>query len=96
LRHALAFVFFCGALAALVLVRPRWHAKLGPVIAIALITAWRLTMRPSNTRDWQTDVAQVPYAEIEGDRVVIHNFRNFDYVTKTDFRPQWETKTVHL
>jgi hypothetical protein len=70
--------------------------KLGPVIAIALITAWRLTMRPSNTRDWQTDVAQVPYAEIEGDRVVIHNFRNFDYVTKTDFRPQWETKTVHL
>jgi hypothetical protein len=27
---------------------------------------------------------------------VIHNFRNFDYVTKTDFHPRWETKTVHL
>ena len=96
LRHALAIVFLCAALAALVLVRPRWHAKLGLVIAIALIAAWWLTIRPSNTRDWQTDVAQVPYAEIEGDRVVIHNFRNFDYVTKTDFNPQWETKTVHL
>jgi hypothetical protein len=29
LRHALAVVFICGALAALVLVRPRWRAKLG-------------------------------------------------------------------
>jgi len=96
LRHGLAIVFFCGALAALVLVRPRWRAKLGLVIGIALIAAWWLTIRPSNSRDWQTDVAETPYAEIESDRVVIHNFRNFDYVTKTDFHPRWETKTVHL
>ena len=61
-----------------------------------LAVLWWLTIRPSNARDWQTEVAQAPYAEIEGDRVVIHNFRNFDYVTKTDFRPRWETKTVHL
>jgi Domain of unknown function (DUF4105) len=27
---------------------------------------------------------------------VIHNFRNFDYFSKTDFLPRWETKTVHL
>ena len=96
LRHALAILFLCGAAAALVLVRPRWHAKLSLVIAIALIAAWWLTIRSSNTRDWQTDVAETSYAEIEGDRVVIHNFRNFDYVTKTDFLPRWETKTVHL
>jgi len=95
-RHAFAIVFLCGALAALVLVRPRWRAKLGLLIAIALIAAWWLTIRPSNTRDWQTDVAQTPYVEIDGERGVIHNFRNFDYVTKTDFRPRWETKTVHL
>jgi hypothetical protein len=41
-------------------------------------------------------VAQAPYAEIDGDRLVIHNFRNFDYMSKTDFQPRWETKTVHL
>jgi hypothetical protein len=34
--------------------------------------------------------------EINGDRVVIHNFRNFDYFSKTDFLPRWETKTVQL
>jgi hypothetical protein len=41
---------------------------------------------------------RAPYAEIDGARVVIHNFRNFDYTSKTDFRPEWETKTetVHL
>jgi predicted MFS family arabinose efflux permease len=60
LRHALAIVSFCGALAALVLVRPRWRAKLGLVIGIALIAAWWLTIRPSNSRDWQTDVAEIP------------------------------------
>jgi hypothetical protein len=78
------------------LVRPHWRAQLGVAVAIVLVAAWWLTIRPSNTRDWQTDVANAPYAEIEGDRVVIHNFRNFDYITKTDFRPRWETKTVHL
>ena len=27
---------------------------------------------------------------------MIHNFRNFDYFSKTDFRPRWETKIVQL
>jgi hypothetical protein len=74
----------------------RVRAQLGVAGAIALLAAWWLTIRPSNTRDWQPEVAETPYAEIEGDRVVIHNFRNFDYMSKTDFRPRWETKTVHL
>jgi hypothetical protein len=39
---------------------------------------------------------RAPYAEISGDSAVIHNFRNFDYTSKTDFRARWETKTVHL
>ncbi len=47
-----------------------------------LVAAWWLTIRPSNTRDWQPEVSEAPYAEIEGDRVVIHSFRNFDYMSK--------------
>ena len=96
LRRPLAAVFALSAIAALAFVRPRWRAQLGVAGAIALLAVWELTIRPSNTRDWQPEVAQAPYAEIDGDRVVIHNFRNFDYTSKTDFRPQWETKTVHL
>jgi uncharacterized protein DUF4105 len=62
----------------------------------ALVAVWWLTIRPSNTGDWQPEVAEAPYVEIDGDRIVIHNFRNFDYFSKTDFRPRWETKTVQL
>jgi hypothetical protein len=96
LRQPLAVVFGLSAVAALAFVRPQRRAQLGVAGAIALLAAWWLTIRPSNTRDWQPEVAEAPYAEIEGDRVVIHSFRNFDYTSKTDFRPGWETKTVHL
>ncbi len=96
LRRPLAAAFGLSAIAVLPFVRPHWRAQLGVAGAIALLAAWWLTIRPSNTRDWQPEVAEAPYAEIESDRVVIHNFRNFDYVTKTDFHPRWETKTVHL
>jgi hypothetical protein len=54
------------------------------------------TIRPSNTRDWQAEVAEAAHVGIDGDRVVIHNFRNFDYISKSELHPQWETKTVQL
>ena len=53
-------------------------------------------MRPSNERNWSPEYARPPWAETESDRVIIHNFRNCDYRTETDFTPRWETKTVHL
>jgi hypothetical protein len=96
LRRPLATAFGLSAIAALAFVRPLWRAQLGVAGAIALVAAFEFTIQPSNTRDWQPDVAEAPYAEIEGDRVVIHSFRNFDYMSKTDFRQRWDTKTVHL
>jgi hypothetical protein len=35
-------------------------------------------------------------AEIEGDHVTIHNVRNFEYRTETDYTPQWETRSYDL
>jgi Domain of unknown function (DUF4105) len=77
-------------------VRPLWRALFVVVGAIVLIAAWDFTIRPSNTRDWQAEVAEAAYVGIEGDRVVIHNFRNFDYISKSELHPRWETKTVQL
>jgi hypothetical protein len=51
-----------------------------------------MTIRPSNDGNWQPEVAQTAWAEIAGNKVTIHNFRNFDYRTSTDFVPHWETK----
>ena len=51
---------------------------------------------PSNDRPWLRDVAQTPWAEVQGDMVTIHNVRNFDYTTETDYKVNWETRTVDL
>jgi hypothetical protein len=34
------------------------------------------TVLVTNTGDWQSEVAETPYVEIDGDRIVIHNFRS--------------------
>jgi hypothetical protein len=55
-----------------------------------------LRVPASNDRDWQAEVAQTSYATINGDLVTIHNVRNFDYRTETEFTPRWETRTYDL
>lgn len=65
-------------------------------LVFALVLAWWWTQKPSNDRRWQPDVAQTAWAEINGDVVTIHNVRNCDYRTETDYTPRWETRTVNL
>ena len=65
-----------------------------PVLILALV--WWRTLRPSNDRDWSPEYARTAWAEVNGDEVVIHNFRNCDYRSVTDFTVHWERKTVHL
>jgi hypothetical protein len=81
---------------ALVFVRRFWR-KVG---AIALlfggVLAWWLTLSPTNNGDWQPDVAQEAWADIQGDEVTLHNVRNCDYRTDTDYTPHWETRTVRI
>jgi hypothetical protein len=62
----------------------------------ALVLAWWLTLKPSNDRNWQPDVAQTAWAEIDGDHVTIHNVRNCDYRTEGDYTPHWETRSFDL
>jgi Domain of unknown function (DUF4105) len=91
-----AILFVIALLAIVILVRGKL-LKLGIVFgACALVAAWWLTLKPSNDRAWQPDVAQTAWAEINGDDVTIHNVRNCDYRTETDFTPRWETRTVRL
>jgi hypothetical protein len=91
-----AILFVIALLGIVIFVRGRL-LKLGITLgACALVAAWWLTLKPSNDRAWQPDVAQTAWAEINGDEVTIHNVRNCDYRTETDFTPHWETRTVRL
>jgi hypothetical protein len=96
LRMPLALAFALGMLAALIFTKGRWRASGRVGLGFALVLGWWLTIQPPSAGQWQADVAQEPFAQIEGDNVVIHNFRNFDYRTETDYDERWETKGLHL
>ena len=72
---------------------PRLRCRL---ILFAVLLGWWFSLHPSNDRDWQPNVAQLPSAEIHGDTLVVHNLRNFDYRSETDFTPRWETRRYDL
>lgn len=62
---------------------------------VVILICW-LSLKPSNNRPWQADDSQTPWAEIDGDKVTIHNFRNCNYRTELDYTCEWLTKTVYL
>lgn len=66
------------------------------VCAFALLVFLFFQIPASNERDWQPEVAMTPYATINGNMITIHNVRNFDYRTETDFTPRWESRTYDL
>ena len=55
-----------------------------------LVLGWWLHIPARNDRDWQPDVARLPSATFQGDVVTIHDVRDFDYRSETDFTERWE------
>jgi hypothetical protein len=96
LRLPVAIAFGVAILAVLLLVRGAWRKLLACLVGFVAVLAWWLTISPSNDRDWQRDVTRTPWAEIEGDRVTIHNVRNFDYRAEFDYTPRWEDRSYDL
>jgi hypothetical protein len=77
---------------------PRARRRAATVFAIALVpvlAVWN-SATPSNDRDWQPEVAVLPYATFDGDLVTVHNIRNFDYRTAADFTPAYYDRTFDL
>ncbi|HEY5743323.1 MAG TPA: DUF4105 domain-containing protein [Terrimicrobiaceae bacterium] len=91
-----AWGFALALLVAIVFLRGAWRKLGATFVGFALVLAWWLTLKPSNTRAWQPDVAQEPWAEVKGDEVTLHNVRTCDYRTATEYTPRWETRTVRL
>jgi hypothetical protein len=71
-------------------------AAVAAVLLVAMSLAWWLSRRPSNTRDWQLDVARVATAEIHGEQLRVRNVRNFRYRSETDFDERWEERAFDL
>jgi hypothetical protein len=95
-RYVAAVVTVIVLVGCLFFVRPAKLRLPAFAIAVCLVIGWFLTRQPSNTRDWLPDVDRVAHIEIDRDRAVVHNVRNFDYRSETDFTPAWEDRTYDL
>jgi len=93
---ALAAILAIAMLAVLFLVKSRLRKFFIFGGCFAVVLAWWLTLKPTNEADWQPDVAQLAWADVNGDQVTLHNVRNCDYRTDTDYTPHWDTRTVRL
>ena len=96
LRLPLALVYGLAMLTALFFTKGRWRAMGLVAAGFAVVLAWWFTIKPSNEGNWQPDVAQLAWAEINGDEATLHNVRNNDYRTETNYTARWETRTVHM
>jgi hypothetical protein len=95
----LVVILVGGALAALwgVCARRRRRLRVGIFVAmmLCLFGSW-WSLQPSQQRDWSDDVAQRLRAEVDGSRVILHNVRNFDWRSESDYQPRWETRQYDL
>jgi hypothetical protein len=99
MRSALAWSFVAlglVAMATFVVRRARGPVAIGCAVAVALVLVVWGSARPSNDRDWPPEVAVLPSATIDGERVTVHNIRNFDYRTETEFTPAYYDRTFDL
>jgi hypothetical protein len=95
LRAPLAGLYLLGVLAIWVLFKRRFAVGL-TLGGFALVVAWWFTLQPSNDRDWQPDLGVLPFAEINGSQVTLHNIRNCDYRTETNFDVRYYNKAFDL
>jgi len=95
-RLAGSILFSLGCVVVLAYVRP-WRRAIVVFLAVfAILLVWWFAIPPSNDRDWQPDVAVLPYATIDGDRVTIHNIRNCDYRSEADYTVRYYDRTFDL
>jgi hypothetical protein len=91
-----AIFYLASVLAVLFSLRFSWLSLGIGTILFAGVGLWWWSIKASNTRNWQPDVAETAWSERNGDKITIHNLRNFDYRAGQPAIPRWETRVVDL
>lgn len=78
-----------------------WRARRpGPMLAVAaLLLAWCAvwaSIRPSHDREWRPEVAVMPRIAIQGDRILISGYRQFEYRSASDFTAAYRERELRL
>ncbi len=96
IRLILLAVFIAALPAAFYFSNSFWLAMIPLSIIYTLILVWWNSLSPSNDKNWAPEFANIPSGQIEGDILTLHNVRNFDLQTRTEFSELWETRTYNL
>jgi hypothetical protein len=96
LRIPITVIYVLAVVAILLKVKRPYWAAAACFAAFCVVLAWWFSLKPSNTANWEEDTARTASVEIDGDRVTIHNLRNCDYQTETNYSNCWNDRTVYL
>lgn len=96
LRTAVAVAVVVVAASLFVCLRPFRKAVMLFGVMFAAIVVWWMSIPPSNDRDWQPDVTRPAWATIDGDKLTVHNIRNCQYRSETDYTVDYYDKTYDL
>jgi hypothetical protein len=66
------------------------------IILFLGVVVWWLSISPSHDRPWRPEVAVMPRATIDGDRVHVTGVRNFEYRSLADVTVRYEEREVQL
>jgi hypothetical protein len=93
LAGAIAFAAF-GVWALWLTRRPRMRWVFAGLFAGLLV--WLSFILPSHDREWRPEVAVLPRAAVDGDRIRITGVRDFEYRSRDDFTVRYEDREVEL
>lgn len=96
LRWPLAVVYLMAMLSLWIWVKSREFSAGLTAAGFLLVLAWWSRIDPSHDRDWRPDVAQLPFAEINGDTVAVRHIRNCEYRSEADFDVRNYDRTLDL
>ena len=85
-----------GMLLPPLLLHPRRKGVILPLLLFGLTVAWFLAIPPSNNRDWQPDVALLPWATFLAGKVTVHHIRNCDYRSEKEYSCRYYDRTFTL
>lgn len=93
---AAAWGFLAVVVAAVVIWRRTGRSWLVAPAGFFGLLVWWLLLSPSHDRVWMAEYARLPWAEIRGNEVTIHEVRNFDYAEGGETVERWETRVINL
>jgi hypothetical protein len=95
-RLGLAAAFAVFAVWALWFSRQRRSMSAVAAVLFLCVVGWWLAIPHSHDRNWRPEVAVMPRAIIDGDRVRLTGVRNFDYRLRNEFTVRYEEREVRL